>query len=322
MRKVSEVGRLVTDPRLHQDEQMEHAMTDIPQHIESTVEVAAGVLVVRDWGPRDAHPVVFHHGTPSTSMSLPGGWAHIHSTGARIITFDRPGYGGSTNRPGRKVGDAGDWTAAIADALGLDRISVMGTSGGGPHAAAAAARLGDRVTRVCVSVGLGPVGLEGFDHLAGMLPESTDEFERAARSEPELRGFIEAHMAEEEPLAVWNEQIPPSDQEVMARPDVQREEQEEDAALGVGGNEGWLEDDLAFFGRPWDCDLSRITAEVLLVFGGADVFVPHAHGDAYLRAIGHGQLVKLPTAGHYMRDAEPGILTWLSSTEPGPARLT
>ncbi|KAA1373075.1 alpha/beta fold hydrolase [Aeromicrobium fastidiosum] len=87
------------------------------------------------------------------------------------------------------------------------------------------------------------------------------------------------------------------------------------------GVEGWLNDDLAFCHRPWGCDLSQVTADTLMVFGEADVLVPHAHGDAYLRAIGHGQLVKIPDAGHWMDDVEPAILEWLVSDTAAPAEL-
>ena len=76
---------------------------------------------------------------------------------------------------------------------------------------------------------------------------------------------------------------------------------------------GWIEDDLAFFNRSWGVDLTAITAPTLLLYGGADAFVPHAHGDAMLEAIGHGQLVKVPEGGHYMRDHEPAVLRWLVS---------
>ena len=87
------------------------------------------------------------------------------------------------------------------------------------------------------------------------------------------------------------------------------------------GPDGWVEDDLAFFNRDWGVDLTRITADTLLLYGGADAFVPHAHGDAMRAAIGHGQLVKAPNAGHYMRDFEPAVLRWLVSEEGAPFEL-
>lgn len=293
----------------------------IPRHKCHELRHGSGSLLVRDWGFEDAPAVIHHHGTPSCGLAVPAGWHASATLGIRIITFDRPGYGASTNEQGRSIADAARWTQRIADALGIEHFALMGTSGGGPHAAAAAAVLGNRVNRLCVSVGLGPVGLAGFDAAADMTRETEHEIAMARSSEPDLRRFIEAEMDADVPLESWFSQLPPADVEVLGRADVRVEEQAEDADMLRGGIEGWLEDDLALFGRPWGCDLSSITARTLLVYGKDDVLVPASHGDAYRRAIGHGQLVKLAGVGHWMRDAEPAILRWLVSGDDRPAVL-
>lgn len=294
-------------------------MNSIAAHVESIVEVAGTTLVVRDWGPPDAAPVIFHHGTPSSSLAVPHG---AGEAGRRVITFDRPGYGGSSNRPGRTVADAAAWSAGIADALGLDRFALMGTSGGGPHAAAAAALLGDRVTRLCICVGLGPTELDGFDVADGAVPETRDEIGAAMHGESVLRDFIARHMESDDPYDAWLPRLPAWDQDVLSRPQALVDLEVDSQEAMRGGVEGWLNDDLAFFHRPWGCDLSQVSATTLMVFGGADVLVPHTHGDAYLRAIGHGQLVKIPGAGHWMDDVEPAILEWLVSDGAAPAELS
>lgn len=294
----------------------------LPRHTDRRVRLdAATTLQVLDIGPPDAPAVIYHHGTPSCRLDLPGGWAGP-PPGIRLVTFDRPGYGESDNVPGRVVADAGRWSEAIADALGIGVFALMGTSGGGPHAAAAAACLRDRVTRLCVSVGLGPVGLPGFDHEAGLPAETVDELRRAQRGEAALRGFIDDLMAQEDPMGAWMEQLPPSDQEILSRPETVREEEAvNEGALG-GGIEGWLEDDLAFFARDWSVDLAAVTARTLLLYGRADVLVPHTHGDAMRAAIGHGQLAKVPDGGHWMRDIEPAVLEWLTSDEDAGFDIT
>ena len=65
----------------------------------------------------------------------------------RVITYNRPGYGESERQRGRRVVDCVDDVAALADTLGIDQFTVLGASGGGPHALAVAARLPDRVSR-------------------------------------------------------------------------------------------------------------------------------------------------------------------------------
>jgi pimeloyl-ACP methyl ester carboxylesterase len=289
-------------------------MATFPPHRAHLVDVGAGVRVhVRDIGPEDAAAVIYFHGTPSSSVALPGGWKRVPST-LRLITLDRPGYARSDNQPGRTVADAASWTAAIADELGIGQFAVMGTSGGGPFAAASAASLTDRVTRLCVSVGLGPVELSGFDACRDMPEETVVEIQHARAGEQRLRSFIDGLMNQEDPLGDWMAKLPPSDQEILRRDDVRIEEQAELDDLDAGGIEGWLEDDLSMFARPWGVDLTAITAETLLLYGTADILVPHEHGDAYRAAIGHGQLVKVSGAGHWMRDAEPAVLSWLGNS--------
>lgn len=294
---------------------------EMPRHKCHELRDDSGSLLVRDWGVEGAPTVIHHHGTPSCGLAVPAGWHASATLGIRIITFDRPGYGSTTNEQGRSVADAARWTERIADALDIEQFAVMGTSGGGPHAAAAAAVLGSRVSRLCVSVGLGPVGLSGFDAAADMTRETAHEIAMARAGEAELRSFIQAEMDANVPLESWFSQLPPADVEVLGRADVRVEEQAEEADMMRRGIEGWLEDDLALFVRPWGCDLSSITARTLLVYGKDDVLVPASHGDAYRRAIGHGQLVKLPGVGHWMRDAEPAILRWLVSGDAQPAEL-
>ena len=89
---------------------------------------------------------------------LPRG-LRLYELGVRVVTFDRPGYGGSDRLESRMVADVVPDVCAIADALEIDRFAVLGRSGGGPHALACAALLPERVTRAGDDVAL--VGLFG-----------------------------------------------------------------------------------------------------------------------------------------------------------------
>src|ERR1700761_934041 len=151
------------------------------------------VLVVDDHGDERGPAVIGHHGTPRCRLDVPADPAWIADAGIRLVIFDRAGYGGSTNLVGRTVVDSGDDVRAVADARSIETFGVIGVSWGGPHALATAARLGDRVTRLCVCSGLAPAAIAGFDAEAG-LPDATLEELRAARTSPEaLRGFVERH---------------------------------------------------------------------------------------------------------------------------------
>lgn len=278
-------------------------------------------LFVRDWGPLDGAPVIHHHGLPSCSLSVPGGWLAPDQTGVRVVTFDRPGYGRSPAAPGRKVTDAADWTHAIATQLGLETFALSGAGAGGAHAVAAAAALGERVSKLCIANGLGPDELPGFDPASGMLRETRHEIACARAGEAPLREFIDSLMTRMEPMEPWFRQLPSSDAEMMGR----REVQVEDAAISAEamrtGQDGWVDDDLALFHHRWDTDPRAVTAQTLLVYGIDDVLLPANHGDAWVTALGHGQLVKLPEVGHWLRDYEPDVLRWLAAPDDAPARL-
>src|SRR5258708_36417949 len=88
--------------------------------------------------------------------------------GARHLMADRPGYGRSTRKPGRGISDVADDYVELLDALGLDRVPAMGTSGGGPHVLALAARHPDRISAATVVVGGTPLVPEEVAHLVGV----------------------------------------------------------------------------------------------------------------------------------------------------------
>lgn len=118
---------------------------------------------------------MYFHGTPGSRLDLCFGEQLAAERGVRLVSFDRPGYGGSTAAP-FGVASIGADAHAIADGLGVDRFATLGWSGGGPGALAAAAVPGGRVTRVGIASGVAP-----FQLVPGAL-DSFDDNDRAALS--------------------------------------------------------------------------------------------------------------------------------------------
>jgi pimeloyl-ACP methyl ester carboxylesterase len=85
------------------------------------------------------------------------GSAAFTALGARVISPDRPGVGGSDRAPGRTTYDFADDARELLDALGIERCAVMGWSFGGQYAAAVAARLPERVHRLAIIAGCLPL---------------------------------------------------------------------------------------------------------------------------------------------------------------------
>lgn len=79
-------------------------------------------------------PTAFYfHGFPSSHHEGAATHEAASSHGLRIIAVSRPGYGGSTNDPGRSILSFPQDVLALADYLHLERFAVMGVSGGGPY---------------------------------------------------------------------------------------------------------------------------------------------------------------------------------------------
>ena len=77
-------------------------------------------------GDDDRLPIFWHHGTPNIGEPPEPLFGEAARLGLRWVSYDRPGYGGSTVNGGRNVASAASDVAAIADALRIDRFAVMG----------------------------------------------------------------------------------------------------------------------------------------------------------------------------------------------------
>ena len=92
-------------------------------------------------------PVVFFHGTPAAkgAIPFPGVVARV---GVPVLSAQRPGYGDVPAQRDTSLLDVARMVCADLAALGIDRFSVLGWSGGGPHALACAAYASARVDTV------------------------------------------------------------------------------------------------------------------------------------------------------------------------------
>lgn len=114
---------------------------------EGNVLLADGrTMTFAEYGLPDGHPVLYFHGTPSSRLEpLLIGDDVFARLGLRIIAPDRPGMGRSDFQPHRRFSDWPIDASALADALSLDKFSVLGYSCGGIYAAACAARIPERL---------------------------------------------------------------------------------------------------------------------------------------------------------------------------------
>ncbi|MEV4480360.1 alpha/beta fold hydrolase [Micromonospora coxensis] len=250
----------------------------------------------------DRLAVFWHHGTPNVGAPPAPLFAAADRLGLRWVSYDRPGYGGSTRRPGRDVASAAEFTARVADALGIARFATMGHSGGAPHALACAALLPDRVLAVVGGAGLAPYDAEGLDWFAGMTPSGVASL-RAAAEGREAKERYETSGVEYDP------EFTPADLAALRGPWSWLESVVGPAVQGGPG--GLVDDDIAYV-TPWGFDPARVTAPVLLLHGERDRLVPAAHSAWLARRCPFAELRLGPQDGHIsvLNDSE-AALEWL-----------
>lgn len=267
------------------------------------LDLGAGVLRVHDTGHRDRLPVLWHHGTPNTGHPPEPLFAAADRLGVRLVGWDRPGYGASTARPGRRVADAADLATAVADALGLDRVAVLGHSGGGPHALACAALLGDRVLAGVTSASLAPLDAPDLDPFDGMAASGVAALSAARHGRDTRARWEEEHGDSYDPEFVDADMETFSGDWAWILQVVE--------AGNANGPDPAIDDDVAYAAR-WGFDPATIDAPVLLQHGGRDRVVPVSHGRWLASHIPTATLRTYPDDGHVsvLRHAEEA-LAWL-----------
>jgi len=253
--------------------------------------------------------VVWHHGTPNVGTPPEPLLPASAVRGIRWVSYDRPGYGGSTPHPGRDVASAAGDVAAVADALGLDTFAVLGHSGGGPHALACAALLGDRVVATVSGSSLAPYPADGLDWFAGINPAGTAELRAAVEGRAALERVLTASEYDPEMFTATDHVALEGDWGWLGR--IAGEALE-------GGIGGMVDDDLAYV-APWGFDPATITAPVLLLHGDADRVVPSSHGLWLADRIPSAELWLRPGDGHVsVLTAATDALDWLLSKVDAP----
>ncbi len=86
-------------------------------------------LAAEAFGDPEGRPVFLLHGTPGSRLGPVPDEAALRDRRVRLITYDRPGYGGSARHPRRRVADAAADVSAVADALGIGRFPTPGRGG-------------------------------------------------------------------------------------------------------------------------------------------------------------------------------------------------
>jgi pimeloyl-ACP methyl ester carboxylesterase len=239
-------------------------------------------LTVHEAGNPGGVPMLVQNGTPGSGVFLEAHVRDAEEKGIRLLSYDRPGYGGSSRHQGRSVADCAADIAAICDALGIGRFCTWGISGGGPHALATAALLPDRVSAAAALAPVAPFEAEGLDFYAGMGQQNIDDFGTVLAGEVEHLAAVERNREQllaatpDELVDVWTTLLGPADVAILDAEVAGSILDNVRAGIEAGGA-GWFDDEEAFV-RPWGFDLSSIRVPVLHWQGEQDRMVPFGHG--------------------------------------------
>jgi len=280
--------------------------------MEEAVTLSSGrTVMTSQYGDPQGSPVIFHSGSPSTRFKRPEFDRAARDAGALLLVPDRPGYGRSTQQPGRTVADAARDVAELVHHHGWQQFAVAGGSGGGPHALACAALLHDRVTRCAVAAGICPPDITGAEPADDDPDPCHNRTAWLAAHDPTaLRAqLVQTGLTILAAAKAGGPELPPE----PGAPDAGRALDDPQAMMRLRATftdsiDGWLDDNTAF-GLPWGFAVHEITAPVSLRFGDQDTR-SRRHALVLHDLIPHSELQELK-GGHLLSEAAlHDLLAW------------
>jgi pimeloyl-ACP methyl ester carboxylesterase len=256
-----------------------------------------------DFGDPSGEPVVALHGTPASGAGFVWADEIARERRLRLIAPDRPGIGVSdrdrhSGRP-TVAAYASELFAAL-DALGVDSFALLGYSGGGPYAAAAAHAAPERVRALGLVSSAGQVGVWAtraeFDSTDRMLTRLALRAPAVARAAVGTMAWV-SRTTPALSARIAEIDMSPSDRKVMSHFPSSR------AALGVFTQAtlrgaGGVVDDYLALAHPWGFPVEETSVPVCMWHGDADVNVPLRHSAALASRIPRASLTVWPNEGH------------------------
>ena len=138
-------------------------------------------IFYKDWGPKDAQPIVFHHGWPLSSDDWDNQMMFFLNHGYRVIAHDRRGHGRSEQTDsGNEMDTYASDVADLVEALDLRNAVHVGHSTGGGEVARYVARAGPgRVARAVLLDAVPPVMVKKESNPGGTPIEAFDGYRAA-----------------------------------------------------------------------------------------------------------------------------------------------
>ena len=149
-------------------------------------------IFYKDWGPKDAQPIVFHHGWPLSADDWDNQMMFFLGEGFRVIAHDRRGHGRSTQTDtGNEMDTYAADVATLTDHLDLKNAVHIGHSTGGGEVAHYVARAKPgRVAKAVLISAVPPIMVKSDKNPGGLPIEVFDGF-RAAQIADRAQFFLD-----------------------------------------------------------------------------------------------------------------------------------
>ncbi|KCW23484.1 esterase [Acinetobacter baumannii 15827] len=252
------------------------------------------VIFYKDWGPRDAPVIFFHHGWPLSSDDWDAQMLFFLKEGFRVVAHDRRGHGRSTQVwDGHDMDHYADDVAVVVEHLGVQGAVHVGHSTGGgevahyvaryPNDPVAKAVLISAVPPLMVKTESNPDGLpkEVFDDLQNQLFKNRSQFYHDVPAGP-FYGYNRPGAKVSEPVVLnwWRQGM-------------------------MGGAKAHYDGIVAFSQTDFTEDLKKIEIPVLILHGEDDQVVPfEISGKKSAELVKNGTLISYPGFPHGMPTTE------------------
>ncbi len=255
-----------------------------------------------EFGPPAGRGIVWLHGTPGARRQIPHEARLLaERDGLRIVGIDRPGIGWSDPHLYENVLAFATDLEIVADRIGLDDFAIIGLSGGGPYALAAAAAFPDRVRAVGVLGGVAPtVGPDAID--GGLVSIGRHFVPLLKRARLPMGVALTQAVRLARPFAsrgldLYARLSPEGDRRLLARPEFKAMFLDD----LLNGSRRQLSAPLAdvlLFCRDWGFRLADVEPAVRWWHGDADHIVPFAHGEHVVSRLPDAEMLTLSGESH------------------------
>ncbi|MGA7458249.1 MAG: alpha/beta hydrolase [Methyloceanibacter sp.] len=267
-----------------------------------TVRLADGRRIgYAEYGDPQGASVLAIHGTPGSRFMFALTDKAASERSLRIFAPERAGYGLSDFRRQDGLARAADDLRWFADAVGLRRFALIGVSGGGPYAVAAAAAMAERVALLALISPVGPIAECQSKIRMSKLHRLI--FTKIGRSRPSGAAFFWSlrHIVRYAPDLAYRglmQRVAPTDRSVLLRGEVKANLQtalREGLRPGIAG----ARQDLRLLCAPWGLKLEEIDAPSIVWQGSDDTIVPPGAAYQLAETLPNCRLDVIQGAGHY-----------------------